>query len=410
MSISQSLIDAFYRYVAITSQSDAKANQVPSTQGQFELVKLLEKDLHELGFTQTQITEHGILIAKLEGNTANTKTIGFVAHVDTVDVGLSPDIKPQLLHYQGEPLCLNEELGIYVDEKSCSDLAKYKGQDILFSDGTSVLGADDKAAVSVMMTLAKEFSENQTKRGDVYFAFVPDEEIGLKGAKLMPIEAFPVDYCYTIDCSERGEVVYETFNAGQAVFDITGITAHPMSAKNVLVNPNLIANDIMNLVTSWGLPEQTEGREGYFWVVALAGDQNNTKVTIHIRDFDLTHYNLRKQYLNQIENMMKQKHPKATISLSIEDVYSNISQSMGEDTSALDNLYQALKDLDIPAKTMPMRGGTDGSALSAMGLFTPNFFTGAHNFHSKFEFLPIPSFVDSYNVAKRLVELTIILK
>lgn len=405
MTIANSLIDSFFRYVAIASQSDASATQVPSTAGQLVLAQQLQADLHALGVTHTLLNDNSILIAKIEGNCPNAKTIGFVAHLDTVDVGLSPEIKPQVLHYSGESLCLNQALEIHIDEVLRPELHAYRGQDIIFSDGTSVLGADNKAAIAVMMTLVKSLKENAQPHGDIYLAFVPDEEVGLKGSKLMPLEHFPVDYCYTIDCCQRGELVYETFNAGQATFHIQGITAHPMSAKNVLVNPNLIANDIMNLVTSWGLPEQTELREGYFWVVGLEGNQNETKVTIHIRDFDLNSYNARKSYLQEVEKILKSKHPKASITLTLEDVYSNIAQAMGEDTSALDNLYQALNDLDIPVKEIPMRGGTDGSALSAMGLFTPNFFTGAHNFHSKFEFLPVASFVDSYHVAERLVQL-----
>ncbi|MCF1428166.1 MAG: hypothetical protein LPD71_11870 [Shewanella sp.] len=178
-----------------------------------------------------------------------------------------------------------------------------------------------------------------------------------------------------------------------------------MSAKNVLVNPNLVVADFIAMVQDMGRPVLTEGRKGYFWVTDIAGNQNRAQVSVAIRDFDDASYTARKQYLQNLLTILRQKHPKAQMKLILTDVYSNISQAMGEDSSALDNLCQALQDLEIPAKTIPMRGGTDGSALSAMGLFTPNFFTGAHNFHSKYEFLPIPSFVDSYQVAKRLLEL-----
>lgn len=405
MSLEQTLIDYFKRYVAISSQSDAASDQLPSSEGQLELARLLQDDLHGLGYSNTVLLDSGILLAHLPGTREGAKRLGFVAHLDTVDVGLSPDINPQRLHYEGKPLVLSEALGITIGEESHPELSSYRGQDILFSDGTSVLGADNKAAIAVMMTLAKTLADSKKPHGDIHFAFVPDEEIGLRGAKVLPLEHFPVDHCYTIDCCERGEVIYETFNAGSAQLSIEGITAHPMSAKNVLVNPNLIATDFINLLNDMGKPEQTEGREGYFWVTNISGNQNTANVTVAIRDFDQSSYQSRKQYLESVFSLLKVKHPRALIELTVTDVYGNIAEAMGDDTEALDRLYQALSDLNIQAKTIAMRGGTDGSALSARGLFTPNFFTGAHNFHSPFEFLPVPSFVDSYQVAHRLVEM-----
>ncbi len=402
-SIKESLINNFVRYAAISSQSDASVTTIPSSEGQRTLATLLCQELNQMGISETQLLDNSIAIARIPGTVPNAKTIGFVAHLDTVDVGLSPNINPQILHYLGEPLCLNQALNIFIDETSHPELANYRNQDILFSDGTSVLGADNKSAIAIMMTLAADVMQNNTEHGDIYLAFVPDEEIGLRGSKELSLEHFPVDYCYTIDCCERGEVIYETFNAGSAVLEIKGITAHPMSAKNVLVNPNLIAADFISLVRDHGLPEQTEGREGYFWVTDLSGNQNVAKVSVAIRDFDQDSYNARKAYLASVVELLKNKHPRAGIELTLTDVYSNIAQAMGEDTSALSRLYQALETLGIPAKTIAMRGGTDGSALSVKGLFTPNFFTGAHNFHSQFEFLPLDSFEDSYYVAKQLI-------
>lgn len=404
MSLEKTLLDAFYRYIAVSSQSDENATQLPSSQGQYDLAALLCDDLNALGFPETTLLENGILIARLPGNKPDAIALGFVAHLDTVDIGLSPDIHPQLLRYEGKPLCLNSKTGFSISEKSHPSLAQYLGQEILFTDGTSVLGADNKAAISVMMALANTLSKTSLIHGDVYFAFLPDEEIGLRGAKALPLALFPVEHCYTIDCCERGEVIFETFNAASAELLIEGITAHPMSAKNVLVNPNLVAADFIHLLNDMGKPEQTQGREGYFWVTQLSGDQNKARVGVAIRDFDQTEFEERKQYLETVSAFLKAKHPKANITLNVTDVYSNISQAMGENTRALDNLYAALLTLEIPAKTIPMRGGTDGSALSARGLFTPNFFTGAHHFHSPYEFLPVPSFVDSYRVAYRLVE------
>ncbi len=406
--IQDKLLANFNKYVAISSQSDASQNVVPTSEGQRELAKCLEEQLNAMGYEKTQLFDNSILIAHLPATTTKSSaSIGFCAHLDTVDVGLSPNIKPQVLHYAGKRLCLNEELGVFIDENSHPELAKYRGQDIIFSDGTSVLGADDKSAISILMTLAEYLKTKEIEHGDIYFAFVPDEEIGLRGAKQLDLAQFPVDYCYTIDCCERGEIVYETFNAGAAVLEIKGTTAHPMSAKNVLVNPNLIANDFISFLQDKGLPEQTEGREGYFWVTKVNGNVNTSTVSVSIRDFDLDSYNKRKEYLEISCEFLKKKHPKAEISLKINDMYSNISQALppeGVNTISLVKLYKAFEELGIEANTIAMRGGTDGSALSVKGLFTPNFFTGAHNFHSKFEFMPIPSFVDSFKVALKLIE------
>ena len=404
MNLESTLLEHFYRYVAISSQSNEACSVLPSSEGQRTLAVLLQDDLNALGFNETTLLENSILIARLPGTKPEAATLGFVAHLDTVDVGLSPDIHPQLRRYEGTPLCLNAETGFSINEDTHPALKDYLGQEILFSDGTSVLGADNKAAISVMMSLAKSLKENPFSHGDIYFAFLPDEEIGLRGAKALPMALFPVENCYTIDCCQRGEVIYETFNAASAQLDIEGITAHPMSAKNVLVNPNLIACDFIHMLADKGKPEETEGREGYFWVTDMKGNQNRACINVAIRDFDLSQFERRKAYLKTLSAFLKEKHPKAHIELNITDVYSNIAQSMGDHTHALKRLYDTLLYLDIPARTIPMRGGTDGSALSARGLFTPNFFTGAHHFHSPYEFLPIPSFVESFKVAYRLVE------
>ena len=293
------LVDNFMRYLAVSSQSNPEIMTLPSTEGQMTLAQMLRDELAEMGYT-TQLFDTAILIAHIPATHPQAKAIGFVAHLDTVDVGLSPDVKPQKLRYRGEKLCLNAEQKIYIDETSHPELGSYLNQDIIFSDGTSVLGADNKAAIAVLMTLAKQLLDSDTPHGDIYLAFVPDEEVGLRGAKAISQEDFPVDYCYTIDCCERGEVVYETFNAGSATLSVAGVTAHPMSAKNILVNPNLIAADFVQLLRDHGRPEQTEGREGYFWVSGLKGNQNIAEVSVLIRDFDQDSYHQRKDYLQSV--------------------------------------------------------------------------------------------------------------
>ena len=405
MSLGQDLTTRFFRYLAIESQSDAASPTIPSTPSQWNMVKLLADELQEYGLTDIHIDEHGVLTAFRKGNIENVPTIGFITHVDTVDVGLAPDISPQVRRYEGKDLNLNEEKMIFFKRDEHPEAERYIGEDIIFSDGTSVLGADNKAAVTCVMELMQQLAETNADCGDLYVAFVPDEEIGLRGAKVMDLDRFKVDFAYTIDCCEEGEIVYETFNAASVKIKIEGVTAHPMSAKGVLVNPLRVAHDLMSCFDPLDAPEHTEGREGYFWVTAINGNANDAEMRINIRDFDRESYESRKAYIHEIVALIADKHPKAKIDCEITDVYSNIIDSMGEDRRALDILFAAFKTLDIAPNVIPMRGGTDGSALSTRGIFTPNYFTGALNFHSRFEFLPISAFEKSFNVTKKIVEL-----
>ncbi|MHC5226093.1 peptidase T [Ignatzschineria sp. LJL83] len=405
MSLGHALTTRFFKYLAIESQSDAASATIPSTLSQWNMVRLLAEELKAYGLEDIHIDEHSVLTAFRPGTIKNVPTMGFITHVDTVDVGLSPNIYPQVLRYEGKDLCLNSEEDIWFKRAEHPEAERYIGEEIIFSDGTSVLGADNKAAVTCVMELLKELSETNMDCGDLYVAFVPDEEIGLRGAKIMDLDRFKVDFAYTIDCCEEGEVVYETFNAGSAKIKIEGVTAHPMSAKGVLVNPLRVAHDLMDCFDRLDTPEHTEDRDGYFWITALNGTPNDAVMNINIRDFDKASYETRKKHIEESVALIAKMHPSAKITCDITDVYSNIKDSMGEDQTALDLLFASFKALDIEPNVIPMRGGTDGSALSTRGIFTPNYFTGALNFHSRFEFLPISAFEKSYEVTKKIVEL-----
>ncbi len=403
MSLGEALTTRFFRYLAIESQSCAASPSIPSTPSQWNMVKALAKELAQYGLADIHIDENGVLTAFRKGELENVPTMGFITHVDTVDVGLSANISPQRLRYTGEDLCLNAEENIWFKREEHPEASRYIGEEIIFSDGTSVLGADNKAAVTVVMELLSRLSQGTCAPiGDLYVAFVPDEEIGLRGAKVMDLERFKVDFAYTIDCCEEGEIVYETFNAGSVAITITGVTAHPMSAKNVLVNPLRVAQDLMGCFDPLDTPEHTEGREGYFWLTSLNGNANEAVLRINIRDFDKTSYDARKAYIESAVAMIQARHPRAKIVCEMTDVYSNIKDSMGDDQTALDALFATFDALEIPKNVIPMRGGTDGSALSKRGIFTPNYFTGALNFHSRFEFLPISAFEKSYQVTEKL--------
>lgn len=401
-ALANQLTSRFFRYLSVTSQSDATATELPSTPEQHEMAKMLADELRELGLKDVVIDEHATVTAVKPGNRPGAPRIGFITHIDTVDVGLSPHIHPQILRYEGRDLCLNPEKDIWLRTAEHPEIAAYPGQEIIFSDGTSVLGADNKAAVTVVMTLMENLTD-EMPHGDIVVAFVPDEEIGLRGAKALDLETrFNVDFAWTIDCCELGEVVFENFNAAAAEITFTGVTAHPMSGKGVLVNPLLMALDYISHFDRQQTPEHTEGREGYVWFNDMVANASEAKVKASIRDFDLASFAQRKQKIAEVAEKIAAQYPTGNVSHSITDTYSNISNAIGEDRRAIDLIFSAMEALEIPPKVIPMRGGTDGAALSAKGLLTPNFFTGAHNFHSKFEFLPVSSFVKSYLVAEKL--------
>lgn len=403
--LGQQLTTRFFRYLAIESQSCASSLSIPSTPSQWNMVELLSKELNKYGLENVHIDSHGVLTAFRPGTKKNAPAIGFITHVDTVDVGLSPNVFPQVLKYDGNDLRLHPIADIWFRRDEHPEAEPYINEDIIFSDGTSVLGADNKAAVTVVMELMDNLQSSSVECGDIYVAFVPDEEIGLRGAKVMDLDRFKVDFAYTIDCCAEGEIVYETFNAASVEIHIEGVTAHPMSAKNVLVNPLRVAHDLMGCFDRLDTPEHTENREGYFWVTAINGTPNDAVMKINIRDFDKTSYEARKTFIGESVALIQARHPRAKITYTVTDVYSNIADSMGDDRTALDVLFTAFDELSIKPNVIPMRGGTDGSALSARGIFTPNYFTGALNFHSRFEFLPISAFEKSYHVTEKICEL-----
>lgn len=398
-------IDSFFKYSSIPSQSNASSKTLPSSEGQMKLAKVLAEDLKALGLINVVVNDNSIVTALLPKNKDNIHSIGFVAHLDTVDIGLTGDVHPQILKFEGNDLCLNKEKNIMFKVSEHPEIKNYINNDIIFSDGTSVLGADNKAAISTIMSALKYIKDNNIEHGDIYIAFVPDEEIGLLGSKQLDLNVFKPDFAYTIDSCEIGEVVYETFNAGSASIEIEGVTAHPMSAKGVLVNPILIAIDIANEFDRKQTPECTEKKEGYIWVQGISGNQRNASLKLNIRDHNKKLYEEKKAKIREAVEKHQKLEPRAKIELNIEDVYGNIADSVKEDKFPIDVIYEAMKNLNIEAKTLSMRGGTDGSALSVKGLLTPNYFTGAHNFHSIYEFLPIPSFHKSLETTLEIIRI-----
>ncbi|MBB5704600.1 tripeptide aminopeptidase [Ochrobactrum daejeonense] len=404
MDVRSELVERFLRYTAIESQSDERSTSLPSTPGQLELAKLLAAEMHALGLDEVHVDDNAIVTGVKRANSPSAPTLGFIAHLDTADVGLSPHIRPQIKRFTGEDLCLHPGHDIWFRASEHPEVRAWRGHDIIFSDGTSVLGADNKAAIAIIMTLLSRL-DPAGAHGDIRVAFVPDEEIGLRGAKALDLSRFQCDFAYTIDCCEVGEVVIETFNAADGEITFTGISAHPMAAKGVMVNPLLMAQDFIAGFDRKETPECTEEREGYFWFSKLVANDSAARLSVMVRDFDRLAFERRKQRIFEVAELVRRRYTQGHVNVNITDIYRNISDSLAGDRRALDLLLRAMGGLQITPKLVPMRGGTDGSALSARGLPTPNFFTGAHNFHSQFEFLPIGAFETSFHVARRICEL-----
>lgn len=412
--LQEEMMHRFCRYVRIPSQSKPNGGtQVPSTESQWDMARTLMKECEDMGLIDLSLSDKCVLTGRLPAHTEpgcdrKIPAVGFCAHLDTVDVDLSPVVHPQLVeHYDGSDIVLNADKNIVMTVSDHPELCDYVGQDLITTDGTSVLGADNKAAITNVMTALHTLTTHPgLYHGDIYVAFVPDEECGLFGSKNMDFSKFPVDFAYTIDSCALGEIVYETFNAGSATVTIHGVSAHPMSAKGNLVNPTLLACDFINMFDRSETPECTEGKEGYIWCQAVESNQSKAVVSLNIRDHSKEKYEEKKRRIAANVEKLKQMEPRASIICEMEDTYGNIADAITDDNhKAIDYIFDAFKELQIQPKPIAMRGGTDGSFISTKGILTPNYFTGGLNFHSRYEFLPLPSLEKSYEVTMKLIDL-----
>lgn len=408
-ALEDALARRFLRYSAVPSQSDASATTVPSSEGQWELARLLSDELTAAGAHDVHLSDTCVLTACIPSTLpTQAPVVGFCTHLDTADSGLSPQVHAHIVEHTGGDVPLDADHDRWIRVVDHPELDKYVGQRLLVTDGTSVLGADDKAAVtSVMEAAVRVLADPELLHPEIRLAFVPDEEIGLRGVQTMDLGRFPVDHAYTLDCCEVGELIEATFNAATATITVTGVAAHPMSAYGVLVNPILVAHDIIDRLDPAQTPERTRDREGFIWVHDVTGDQSTTTLTLSIRDHDAAGFEEKKARLRDIVDGVSALHPRARIDLDIVDVYGNIEDARTEDNAvASRRLVEAMESVGVEPIRLPMRGGTDGSWLSRQGIYTPNFFTGAHNFHSACEFLPLPSLVKSHQVVMALMTAT----
>ncbi len=404
----QQLIDRFVSYVTVDTESDPKSNTTPSTEKQWNLANQLVEELKKIGLSDVTIDENAYVMATLPSNVSHeVPVIGFVSHFDTSPDFTGKDVNPQIIdNYDGKDIVLNEAENIVLSPSEFKDLELYKGQTLITTDGTTLLGADDKAGITEIVS-AMEYLINhpEVKHGKIRICFTPDEEIG-RGAHKFDVEKFGAEWGYTMDGSKIGELEYENFNAAGAVVKVKGKIVHPGYAKGIMVNSLYIAQDFARSLPKLETPEHTEGREGFFHLMHMEGKVEETTLQYIIRDHDREHFEARKQMMLDLAAEINAQQGKEVISVEIKDQYFNMREKVEPVMHIVDLAEQALKDAGIKPLIKPIRGGTDGAQLSFMGLPCPNIFAGGHNFHGRYEFVPAESMLKAIEVIVRIAELT----
>lgn len=401
------LIKRFTTYVKIDTQSNEDSQTCPSTPGQWDLLNLLVDELKEIGMEEVTIDENGYVFATLPANTnKQVPTIGFLAHVDTATDFTGKNVKPQIVeNYDGGDVILNKELGIVLSPEAFPSLKNYKGQTLITTDGTTLLGADDKAGVAEIMTAMNYLIQHpEIKHGKIRVAFTPDEEIG-RGPHKFNVDRFGAKYAYTMDGGPLGELQYESFNAAAAKITINGNNIHPGSAKGKMVNSIKIGMELNQQLPVREAPEYTEGYEGFYHLLSFHGDVEKTELYYIIRDHDRQKFEAKKENLVKIVDQLRQKYGEDTIDLKLEDQYYNMREKIEPVKEVFENAKEAMKRLDITPVIEPIRGGTDGSQLSYMGLPTPNIFAGGENMHGKYEFVSVETMMKATEVIVEIAKI-----
>lgn len=381
------VVERFLRYVSMDTQSDETSETCPSTPKQRLLGQALVEEMLAMGISDAHMDENGYVYGTIPGN-PGLPTVGLIAHMDTAPDASGENVQAKIVPYTGEDICLNEEKGIYLSEKDYPGLKKHMGKHLIVTDGTTLLGADDKAGIAEIMTAAEMLMKLRIGRCTVKIAFTPDEEIG-RGADLFNVEAFAADYAYTVDGGTIGELEYENFNAASARVVVHGRNIHPGSAKNQMVNSQLIAMELQSLLPAAQRPEHTEGYEGFFHLTDMSGCVEETTLRYIIRDHDMAAFQTKKKLLADIVTLMNQKYGDGTVELMIKDSYYNMLEKIQPCMYVVDRAREAMINAGIEPKVVPIRGGTDGARLSYMGLPCPNLCTGGDNYHSRFEYIPV---------------------
>ncbi|MHA4988609.1 peptidase T [Cetobacterium somerae] len=401
------LVEKFLQYVKIDTTSDSKSQSCPSSEIQWNLAEIIVKDLEEIGLVDISLDENGYIMGTLPSNTQkDIPTIGFIAHMDTAPSFNGKDIKPRIIdNYDGNDIILNSDLNISMTVKDFPELKKYVNQRLIVTDGTTLLGADDKAGIVEIMTALKYLKENPTiEHGEIKIGITPDEEIG-RGANLFDVEKFGAKFAYTIDGGEIGELEFENFNAASANIVIKGRDIHPGASKNKMINAMLLAMELNNMLPANERPEYTEGYEGFFLLTNFKGTIETTEIDYIIRDHSKEKFLEKKELIENAVKYLQGKYKDAEIILTLKDSYYNMREMIEPVYHIVDLVKNAMIEVGIKPIIKPIRGGTDGARLSFKGLPCPNIFTGGHNFHGKFEFIPIESMEQSVKVILKIVEI-----
>lgn len=403
----QELIERLTSYVKVDTQSNDANESCPSTEGQLVLAKQLVEELQAIGLEDIQMDEFGYVMATLPANTTkDVPTIGFLAHVDTATDFTGKNVRPQVHeNYDGNDIVLHETKKVVLSPSAFPNLKNYVGHTLMTTDGTTLLGADNKAGIAEIMTAMNYLKQHpEIKHGKIRVAFTPDEEIG-RGPHKFDVEAFNAQYAYTVDGGPLGELQYESFSAAGAVITINGTNIHPGTAKGKMVNSIKIGMELQNLLPSEEAPELTEGYEGFFHLLSFQGDVEKTTLQYIIRDFDKEKFEGKKQLLSKVVAELQEKYGQERVILEMNDQYYNMREKIEPVKHIVDIAHKAMTNFDIQPIVEPIRGGTDGSQLSYMGLPTPNIFTGGENFHGKYEFISVDNMEKAVKVIVEIARL-----
>lgn len=402
----QELINRLTTYVKVDTQSNDESDTCPSTPGQLELGRLLVEELTSMGMQDVTMDDNGYVMATLPSNTDKpVPTIGFLAHLDTALDMTGKNVKPQLVtDYDGADIILNEEKQVVLSPKEFPELAQYKGHTLMTTDGATLLGADDKAGIAEIMTAMNYLILHpEIKHGRIRVAFTPDEEIGL-GPHRFDVDAFGAAYAYTMDGGPLGELQYESFNAAGAKITVCGASVHPGTAKGKMINSMKVAMDLHRHLPALEAPEHTDGYEGFYHLTSFQGDVESSTLNYIIRDFKKDSFEDKKAYLERIVKQFQQQYGEKNITLELKDQYYNMRDKIEPVMEIVDIAKHAIESLGIEPMIQPVRGGTDGSQLSYMGLPTPNIFTGGENYHGKFEYVSVDNMEKAVQVIIEIVK------
>lgn len=395
------------KYVSYWTTSDEECRQIPSSERQFELGKVLEQELRDLGLEKVTLTDHCYVYGLLPATKgyADKPAVGFISHMDTAPDFSGKDVKPQIIpDYDGNDVLLKGS-GAYLKISDFPTLKTLKGRTLITTDGTTLLGADDKAGVSEIMTAVEQIITEKIPHGDIWIGFTPDEEVG-SGADLFDLDYFKAKFAYTVDGDYEGEVAYENFNAASASFEINGVNVHPGEAKDIMINAALVGCEIASLLPENETPAHTEGREGFYHLTDFSGDIAHAKVNYIVRDHDKATFEKRLDTLRGIEQKMNEKYHANTVKLNIQHSYSNMLEVIEKNEYVVAIAKKAIKNVGLEPVSRPVRGGTDGARLSFMGLPCPNLGTGGYGFHGPFEHISVEGMDTAVSVIKEIVKIT----